>query len=60
VTHLKSAFLSLKIRRVRHPFSENGIKAIVVNSRGHGQIYISGKTQDLPELLAIQFPYIPK
>jgi hypothetical protein len=34
------------------PFSSTGINAIVVNSRYHGQIYISDKTEHLSELLA--------
>lgn len=41
------------------PFTNNGINAIVVNSRYHGQIFISDKTQRLPELLAILDPYLP-
>ena len=42
------------------PFSNNGINAIVVNSRYHGQIYISDKTQHLPDLLAILDEYLPE
>ena len=42
------------------PFSNNGINAIVVNSRYHGQIYISDKTEGLPELLRILDVYLPE
>jgi hypothetical protein len=41
------------------PFSNNGIKAIVVNSKHHGQIYISDKTERLPELLDLLAGYLP-
>lgn len=41
------------------PFSHNGIKAIVVHSNYHGQIYISDKTQRLPELLDFLAGYLP-
>lgn len=33
------------------PFSHNGIRATVVNSKNHGQIFISDMTVRLPELL---------
>ena len=42
------------------PFSNNGINAIVVNSRYHGKIYISDKTQRLSELLALIDACLPE
>ncbi len=41
-------------------FHNNGINAIVVNSRYHGQIFISDKTQCLPELLALLNGHLPE
>ena len=41
-------------------FHNNGINAIVVNSRHHGQIFISDKTQGLPELLEFLNGHLPE
>lgn len=39
-------------------FRDNGINAIVVHSRQHGQIYISNKIERLSELLKALEPYL--
>lgn len=41
------------------PYSDNGIDAIVVHSRYHGQVYILEKTERLGELLDILESYLP-
>ncbi|GEP40862.1 hypothetical protein [Brevifollis gellanilyticus] len=42
------------------PFSNNGIKAIVVHSKYHGQIYISDKTERMAELLEFLNDHLSK
>lgn len=42
------------------PFSNNGIKAIVVHSKCHGQVYISDKTERMAELLEFLNDHLPK
>lgn len=41
------------------PFSNNGISAIVLHSKHHGQVWISDKTQQLPDLLKFLADYVP-
>jgi hypothetical protein len=41
------------------PFHSNGINALVVQSRQHGQIYISDQTERLDELLRIMAGFLP-
>lgn len=42
------------------PFNNDGIKAIVVRSKHHGQVYISDKTERLAELLELLNGYLPE
>ena len=58
VMGLKNAIPFYDITEVAH-FKNNIRKAIVVSSNNYGQIYISAKTQRLPELLDLLERYIP-